>query len=300
MTLRTWIITYLDSYKKDIIKSHSYEVLLLSSRKIPDELQNMELDEIKPMHLQRFLNAFSVSASKSYMDKVYTLLHSAFDAAVDNDFCEKNPAHRLKMPYVKEQTRESFSLDEVRILIPFAASYPNRRIGTAILTLLLTGIRRGELLGLKASDITAESLSIHRAVYLEKNQIQVSENEAKTESSLRTIPIFPELAYLLKTLPHKGEYLFSTASGSILHPRNINRDYDRFFRVMQESEPSVRRLSPHCCRHTYATLMLETSGNIRIVQELLGHTDIKTTARYSHPDMQSLKHAVTDLKSAIL
>ena len=47
-------------------------------------------------------------------------------------------------------------------------------------------------------------------------------------------------------------------------------------------------LSPHCLRHTYATLALESGIDIRYVQTLLGHADPKTTARYTHPDMEAL------------
>ena len=82
-------------------------------------------------------------------------------------------------------------------------------------------------------------------------------------------------------------------------PRNFTRDYDAFFRHLREAEPSVRHLSPHCCRHTFATLTREAGTDLRVVQELLGHTDIKTTARYSHADMNSMETAVLHLRDAI-
>ena len=87
---------------------------------------------------------------------------------------------------------------------------------------------------------------------------------------------------------------------SILHPRNFNRDYDKFFRQLREAEPDVRHLSPHCCRHTFATLTRESGADLRVIMELLGHTDIKTTARYSHANLSSMENAVQNLRSSIL
>lgn len=86
----------------------------------------------------------------------------------------------------------------------------------------------------------------------------------------------------------------------LLHPRNFTRDYDAFFCQLREAEPSVRRLSPHCCRHTFATLVRESGADIRVVQELLGHADIKTTARYSHTYLAEMDGAVRKLHDAIL
>lgn len=299
MTLGEWIPQYLASYKLNTIRPDSFYTLEMVAGKIPQDLKDMELTAILPMHLQRFYNEFGQSASKSYMDKMHTLVKALFAAAIDNDFCTKNPAMRLKVPHIKEKPREAFTLEEVAIILNFAMCYENQRIGVAVMTLLLTGIRRGELLGLKAEDITNNTLTINRAVFLEHNKARVEEHEAKTEKSLRTIPLVPELAYRLQHLPHKGEYLFGTKNGTLLNPRNFTRDYDTFFKHLREAEPSVRRLSPHCCRHTFATLTREYGADIRVVQELLGHSDISTTAKYSHANMSSMQSAVSGLKEAI-
>lgn len=300
MTLGEWIPQYLESYKLNTIRPDSYYTLELVARQIPQELKGMELTAILPMHLQRFYNEFGQHVSKSYMDKMRVLINALFVAAIDNDLCAKNPAARLKVPHIKEKPREAFTLEEVCIILNYAMCYENQRIGVAIMTLLLTGIRRGELLGLKREDVADNVLTINRAVFLEHNKARVIEHEAKTDKSLRTVPLLPELAYRLQHLPHKGEYLFGTKNGTLLNPRNFTRDYDTFFRHLREAEPSVRRLSPHCCRHTFATLTREHGADIRIVQELLGHSDIKTTARYSHANISSMRMAVTGLKDAIL
>lgn len=299
MTLGEWIPQYLSCYKLNTIRPDSFYTLELVASHIPQELKYMELSAILPMHLQKFINDFAIQYSKSFVDKMRVFLRGLYDTAIDNDLCAKNPVGRLKMPRMHENPREAFTLDEVCKILDFALTYGNQRTGVGVMTLLLTGIRRGELLGLKESDITDTTLTIRRAVYLVSNKAQVTENEAKTDNSLRTVPLLPELAYRLQHLPHTGEFLFSTKNGTLLNPRNFTRDYDKFFRDLREVYPEVRRLSPHCCRHAFATLTRESGADIRVIQELLGHADINTTARYSHANMYDMRSAVFGLKDAI-
>ena len=174
MTLGQWIPEYLTAYKLNTIRPDSYYTLGLVAGKIPQELKDMELTAILPMHLQRFVNDFGLTASKSYMDKLHVLLNALFVTAMDNDLCQKNPAARVKFPHIKERPREAFTLEEVCIILNFAMCYDRQRIAVAIMTLLLTGLRRGELLGLKDSDISGNTLTVNRAVYLENHQARVT------------------------------------------------------------------------------------------------------------------------------
>ena len=75
----------------------------------------MELSAILPMHLQRFVNDFGLTASKSYMDKLHVMLNALFVTAMDNDLCQKNPASRVKFPHIKEQPREGRSLYDTQL-----------------------------------------------------------------------------------------------------------------------------------------------------------------------------------------
>ena len=299
MTLGQWIPLWLISYKLGTIKGTSYHQLELLARLIPDDLKTLPLSEIRPMQLQAFYNRFGQSASKSYMDKMRVMVNALFTEAVENGLCDKNPTKRLKPPRIAEMPREAYTIEEVKLILNYAMACDNSRIAVAVMLLLLTGLRRGELLGLQWGDIVNNTLTVNRSVFLDNCKPTVVEHQAKTAASLRTIPLLPELAYRIQVLPKYGPFVFSTKTGTIWHPRNFSRDYDRFFARLREAEPSVRCLSPHCCRHTFATLSLRSGSDLRIVQTLLGHTDIKTTSRYTHPDMEAMTQAVNGLRDSL-
>lgn len=299
MTLREWIAMWLESYKLGTIKVHSYHQLEILAQHFPDDLLDMQLADIKQMHLQRFINEFSQGASKSYMDKMRVMIHGLFSAAVDNGFIGRDPSAKLRIPQVIEKPRESFTEDEAHKIITFAMDYPYRRIAVAVITLLLTGIRRGELLGLKWNDITDDTLTVRRGVYQEKGKAMVEDFKAKTSASLRTVPLLPEVSHYIQSLPHTGEYVFGTSSGTIWHPRNFSRDFGCFLKAAKNEYPEIRTLTPHCCRHSFATLTLESGADVRVVQQLLGHTHITTTALYTHPNMQTMHKAVSGMRDGL-
>lgn len=301
MTLREWIPQWMQGYKFGTVKERSYHQLELLARRFPDNLLDMELDTIKPMHLQSFFNAFSQDVSKSYMDKMRGMIRGLFSDAFDNDLVPRDPAVKLRALHVIEKPRQSFTEDEAQKILTFVMSHPRQRIGVAVAVMLTTGIRRGELLGIKWDDVdlNGRQLTIRRGVYQEGSKAKVEDFKAKTASSLRDVPLLPEAAYLIQTLPRYGEFVFGTCKGTLWYPRNFSRDYRKFFKAMQDEGLGVRYLPPHCCRHSFATILQATGANTRAAQTILGHSNINTTARYTHPDMNTMQRAVSQMRDGL-
>ncbi len=300
MNLRDWIPEWLNCYKNGTMKQSSYQQLLYLLKKIPDSLLDTDMDSVRPMDVQLFVNEFAKIASKSYMDKMRVALHSLWITGVENGICTRNPTRTVRFPVIAERKRQAFTAEQVRTILHFALDYPNRQIGVAITVLLLTGIRRGELLGLKWTDISDHTISIRRSVYLEDGKPCVRENIVKTSRSLRIVPIPPELTYMIFQMPRKCEFVFCTQKQTLIDPPNFDRSYKRFFSELRQTHPEVPFLSTHCCRHTFATLTLDAGGDICTVQELLGHGDIRTTSRYVHPHIPQLRKAIADMLDTVI
>jgi site-specific recombinase XerD len=184
------------------------------------------------------------------------------------------PAGGGRLPRVLDQRELSGLLDA-----PLAEDEPDwrRRRDDAVLELLYgSGLRVGELCGLQVSSVS-----------LSNGAANVWGKGAKE----RRVPISePAVAALRRWLavrhdvlpPEAGDVLFGNERGHPLTPRDVRRIVDR-------RSPSPTH--PHALRHTFATHLLDGGADLRAVQELLGHTDVATTQRYTHVSRERLSAA---------
>ncbi len=190
-----------------------------------------------------------------------------------------------------------WSLDQVNYFIAESKNIKRlTRIYVACVMALLTGMRQGEIMGLRWRDIDFD----RNVIYIKQTLTQAAEIKvgAKNASSVRSIHIPEKLVSELKIhrkmileerLYHGQDYedndlVICTRTGKPMIPRNLRKE---FYNLTEKLElPKIRF---HDLRHTHATMLIQQNVNVKLIADRLGHSDIETTLNtYSHvlPDMQ--------------
>ena len=208
-------------------------------------------------------------------------------------------AFRTTKQLSKEKTthaKDSFSVEETERLL---SDLPNNLLGNSIRLMLVSGLRLQELLALTPNDIASDGswVRVDKAVKMVNGIPKLGDPKSRT--SRRVIPIAPKYRYIPRWLRENGGQAFlwcAPRQESLLY--SIGSVRRKYYRLL-DKYPDVRRLSPHCCRHTYVTLLQSQGVPLETIACLVGHSDIKTTGDYLHISRNTLEDAVTALESLI-
>lgn len=200
---------------------------------------------------------------------------------IASGFAEIDPTSGVSVPAGSGRLPRVLDQRELRVLLdgPLRADEPEwrRRRDDAVLELLYgSGLRVGELCGLQVSSL---SLDAAAATVWGKGskQRRVPLSEPAVHAARRWLSIRSEVVP-----PDARDVLFGNERGRPLTPRDVRRIIDR---------RSPTPTHPHALRHTFATHLLDGGADLRAVQELLGHTDVATTQRYTHVSRERLSAA---------
>jgi integrase len=227
----------------------------------------------------------------------HIVLRRALDDAVQAGLVTRNVAALTKAPAVRRAEMRTWTAEQVGVFLA-AASEHAPRLAAAFTVEVTTGLRRGELLGLRWSEVDLDAARAHvvRSLVIVDNK--VCESEVKTNAGRRLVPLAPEaVAALREHRKHQLEerlqwgpayrdldLVFCREDGSPLHPERL---IDAFARTTKAAGLSPIRF--HDLRHTFATLGLQAGVPAKVMQEILGHSSIVVTLdTYSHaiPAMQ--------------
>lgn len=166
----------------------------------------------------------------------------------------------------------------------------------SVLLCLFTGLRVGELCGLKWGDIDFEN----GTVYVQRTVQRVNKHgksevvigSPKSKSSVRIVPIPDFLLAILKAKRKGDDFYIITGTCKPVEPRTMQNRFKAILKVC-----GIRNVNFHLLRHTYATICIENGFDPKTLSELLGHTDASITLnRYVHSSMQMKKNYVSRLK----
>lgn len=282
---RSWALEWLEVYKRPQVSAASYQNTYLPEvLRLCEFFGEAKLTAIRPLDVQKFFNS-KRDMSESRLKKQRFLLNAIFESAIDNDLCFKNPAKNVK--YTSTQVpAERRALSDEQIDRYKAIATGSR---DDALFMLLTGIRRGEMLGLMWTDYDPHKreLRIQRSVGLEGYKVTI--NPPKWDS-YRTLPLDQESCEVLNRQPRKSLYIFPSVKNEVRNPNTFSHTY----RIWAEKNlPEDLRVSPHELRHTYGTKLRRDGVDIYTIQKLLGHKSIDvTTEIYVHAETDALRKSV--------
>lgn len=287
-----WALTWLEKYKKPDVNINTYRFTYENTVKkhlIP-YFGAAKLTDIKPIDCKEFF-ASKNDLSESMLEKMLMCLNGIFNAAIENDLCYKNPARNIT--YSTNHTKADkkvYSDEQIKIVEDFAAN----RMPEVIL-LLETGLRRGELLGLRAEDfdLKEQTISVNRSIADIKGGTKVMPPKW---NSYRTNPLSRRVLEVLEQNRCRGGYIFPGVDGMTPQsPNTWSQKLKRFMNEMSTANPSVPVLSAHELRHTYGTKLRRDGIDIFTIQKIMGHKDIKiTTEVYVKNELETLKKAMAN------
>ncbi|HFI0000086.1 TPA: tyrosine-type recombinase/integrase [Streptococcus suis] len=313
-------ITVRDLYKKwkvlkqglkdNTFKNYQY----LYEYFVDDNLGNVLIKNLKKSDIRSFYNYLSEerNVKVNTIDSIHTVLHQVLDLAVDDDYILKNPSDNALKELKQSRTngkksRKALTLAEQNLFEDFLSTN-NKYKGwyPIFITMLWTGLRVGEVTGLRWDDIDFNNNTIsvnHTLVYYQtrtERGCDFTVNTPKTRAGERTVPLLPKVKEALKMEKQRQteleiscrvvingftNFIFLNRFGDLYHQGTLNKALKRIIRDCNfsvldgkiNSEVTLPNFSNHSLRHTFTTRMVEAGTNLKAMQDILGHSDISTT-----------------------
>ncbi len=279
------LIHYISQYAEylEIERGLAYNTLLAYRSdlySLSDFLQQFELnslDDIQRYHLNSYI--------KSLYDKKYTprsitreiaSIKGFFKWLSVNDYLKHNPALAIEQPKIPKRLPKVLSMAEINKLLDSEMSLLDK----AVLELLYAaGLRVSEL-----TDIQYNNIDLN-AKYLrcigKGSKERIVPIGAKACSALKKY--YKEREFILKKYNISSKYVFIKDNGKKLTRQDVYNFINNLGKNINKD------ISPHTIRHSFATHLLENGADLRVVQELLGHSDVSTTQLYTHISKKRLK-----------
>ena len=286
------------------------------------EFGGRRIDSIKLSDAKLFLIDMQKKDGKSFstIHTVRGVLRPAFQMAVDDDLIRKNPFDwQLASVLVDDShTREAISRADERKFLSFVEEDPHFcEYYDAIFILLHTGLRISELCGLTLSNVDFQKKEILIDHQLQRKQDGTLYAETtKTESGVRTIPMAKEVyecfqRVVTSRVPPQVEPMVDGYTGFVwlnkkarkgLRPM-VAMDWEHIFKRIVTKYNSIYKvqlptITPHVCRHTFCSNMAKSGMNPKVLQYLMGHSDISITLNtYTHLGLEAAKEELNRLST---
>ena len=269
--------------------AHMYERYL--ERDIRPALGSVRLTSLRKFHVATFIDdLIDDGRGATTIRRIHATLRSALNDAVERDLLDYNPAARVKLPRIEKTKLHPWEPTEAGVFLDTASEH---RLGVLFETAILTGLRRGELVGLRWADVDLAERKLTVNVQVVRVGKQALEGSIKTEAGQhRVVPLDDRLigalvAWQIRQHGEREEWgalyedsgrVFTMENGTELRPEYASRLFEQL-----QATTKLRRQRFHDLRHLFASLALSNGEDMGIVSKIMGHSNSQITRDlYAH------------------
>lgn len=314
MTLNSFWDEYI-AMKHELKDSTRSNYIYMYDKYIRPEIGQKNITVIKYSDVKKFYMSliYEKGFKPNSMEIVNTILHPVFTSAVRDGYIRLNPSDGVMAEIKKSHTwekpkRHALTERQQELFVNFTAhSHQYNHWLPLITTMLGTGCRIGEVLGLRWEDCDFEQniISVNHTLIYRKftdEPCHYTVTTPKTKAGERIIPMLADVKDALKTeykqqledgfnesvIDGYSGFIFKSRYNTVLSPHGVNRVLDRIIKAYNTQEEQAAKkerrkpellphFSCHNLRHTFCTRFCENETNLKVIQEIMGHADITTT-----------------------
>lgn len=305
-----WLEVWLEDWAKMSLRPSTYQTYKgFLKNHIGPKIGKTPLEKLTSLEIQRLYKELLESGRvpskesrckpKGLAPKTVRNLHQMFSSALDVAAAQRlirsNPAKGCTLPRVERQEMQTLTPDQLAAFFQEA-----KRSGVYELYYLdlATGLRRGELLGLKWTDIDLQRKTMRIQRSIARQNGSVGEAPLKTKNAYRTLPLSEDAVGVLKEQKKKAgdsPYVFPSPAGGPMSPDSV---LHRLQRVLKRA--GLPRIRFHDLRHTFATLALQNGVDVKTVSGMLGHYSAGFTLdTYAHVTTSAQIQAANTMGSVL-
>lgn len=313
-TFKQFAEEWLKVVLKPKLKPTSYERKVITlENQVYKHIGAIPIDKLNHSQIQKMVNDISESGlSYSTVKKAYEAVSACMRYYRIKTSTSFNPCEGITLPELKrkESSDIKFFTDEERRMIvdeatrTFSNGVPAYRLGWAYVFLLYSGLRVGELCALTWRDVNFRE----RTIKVYKNAVEFSDEDengisrsilktqsnTKTRNGMRIVPMTQkayEALLELKKITGQYEYIITSSKGRRIRPSRLGQTFSLILSAIR-----MKRVGLHTLRHTFATMLFNNGCDVKIVSELLGHSNTKITENiYIHVIQQQRVKAIKSI-----
>lgn len=301
-----WLLEWLD-YKHAIVKNSTYMKYKNSINKhIIPNLGSFDIKILDNNIVQKFINqklsAEKCSLSPKSVRELVNIIKNTLTYAENYGFQSKCKCELLIVRNSFKPIRVLNKNEEKALLNTLESDTDIFKLG--ILISLLTGVRIGELCALRWEDVDFKECVISVNRTMQRVQVEGKDNKTeiiittpKTNTSIRQIPIPNMLVdYIIGFKSSNDQYILTNKNGNYIEPRVMQYKFKKYLQVAGISDANF-----HALRHTFATRCIEAGVDVKVLSEVLGHSNVNITLdRYVHNSIDYKKDNIERFNDYIL